>query len=201
MRRFLVFLTVFWSGFFVMAVELLSARLIAPHFGSSIYVWGAIITVFMLGLAAGYLLGGRWSLRRPDGRKLGVIVGLAALATIPSLLLADRVMDGLFAVIRDPRYGALLTAGLLYFAPTTLSGMVSPYAVRLLVVDNQHSGQQAGRLYCVATLGSALGTIATSFYFVLYWEVNQILWVLVAVSLALGAGGAMMKDARDETEI
>lgn len=184
-----------------MALELLSARLIAPHFGSSIYVWGAIITVFMLGLAAGYLLGGRLSLRRPDGCILGIIVGLAGITTIPSLLLADWVMDGLFAVIRDPRYGALLTAALLYFVPTTLSGMVSPYAVRLLVVDNLHSGQQAGKLYCVATLGSALGTIATSFYFVLYWEVNQILWALVALSMLVGATGAMKKGDRDGSKI
>ncbi len=47
-----------WSGFYVMLVELLSGRLIAPSFGSSIYVWGSVIFVFMLGLAIGYLLGG-----------------------------------------------------------------------------------------------------------------------------------------------
>ena len=39
-----------WSGFYVMLVELLSGRLIAPSFGSSIYVWGSVIFVFMLGL-------------------------------------------------------------------------------------------------------------------------------------------------------
>ena len=42
-----------------MAVELLGGRLLAPTFGSSIYVWGAIITVFMLALSLGYLAGGR----------------------------------------------------------------------------------------------------------------------------------------------
>ncbi len=46
-----------WSGFYVMLVELLSGRLIAPSFGSSIYVWGSVIFIFMLGLAIGYLLG------------------------------------------------------------------------------------------------------------------------------------------------
>ncbi len=29
-----------WSGFFVMGVELLGGRLLAPYFGSSIFVWG-----------------------------------------------------------------------------------------------------------------------------------------------------------------
>ena len=34
----------------------------------------------------------------------------------------------------------------------------------------------AGLLYFISTLGSALGTLGTSFYFVLWYEVNQILW-------------------------
>ena len=46
-----------WSGFFLMLVELLSGRLIAPFFGNSIYVWGSVIFVFMLGLAIGTVIG------------------------------------------------------------------------------------------------------------------------------------------------
>ena len=57
--KVIVFALAGWSGFFVMAVELLSGRILAPTFGNSIYVWGAVITVFMLALAVGYLLGGR----------------------------------------------------------------------------------------------------------------------------------------------
>ncbi len=178
-----------------MAVELLSARLIAPHFGNSIYVWGAIITVFMLGLAVGYLLGGWLSLTRPGLRKLAALLCLAAVATIPSVLGADRLMEALFAVIQDPRYGALAAAGGLFFVPTMLSGMVSPYAVRLLVDENRRSGQYAGRLYCAATIGSAAGTILTSFYWVLYWEVNQIFWVLIGLSCVIGGIGMTVKRA------
>ena len=55
-----------WSGFYVMLVELLSGRLIAPSFGSSIYVWGSVIFVFMLGLAIGYLFGGMFSRYSPS---------------------------------------------------------------------------------------------------------------------------------------
>ena len=49
----LAYLIAGWSGFLVMAVELLGGRLLAPTFGSSIYVWGAIITIFMLALSIG----------------------------------------------------------------------------------------------------------------------------------------------------
>ena len=186
MQRVLIFLIAAWSGFFVMAIELLSGRILAPDFGNSIYVWGGVITVFMLALSVGYLLGGRWSLRDPSLRRLALLLVLSAAATIPVILLGDAVLGGVFDRIDDPRYGSLLAATLLFFAPTAIAGMVSPYAVRLLVRDSRTSGHFAGLLYFFSTFGSAAGTILTSFYLVLYFEINQILTGLIGVSLVLG---------------
>ena len=45
----------------------------------------------------------------------------------------------------------------------------------------------AGLLYFVSTLGSALGTLLTSFYFVLWFEIDTIMWGSVAVLLLCGA--------------
>ena len=67
-RRALVYLLAFTGGFVIMSFELLGGRIQAPWFGSGIYVWGSIISVFMLSLAIGYLLGGRLSLRRASLR-------------------------------------------------------------------------------------------------------------------------------------
>ena len=69
--------------------------------------------------------------------------------------------------VPDPRFGSLLSAVALFFVPTFFSGMVSPYAVRLLVQDRNSSGRHAGQLYFVSTFGSAAGTLLTSFYLVL----------------------------------
>ena len=171
-----------WSGFFVMGIELLGGRLLAPYFGSSIYVWGAIITVFMLALSLGYLAGGRYSMHRPSLRRLALIVLLAAVTALPVLLTGDALLDKLAARVPDPRFGSLSAALALFFVPTLISGMVSPYAVRLLVVESHHAGERAGRLYFISTFGSAAGTLLTSFYFVLWFELNQILWGMLAVS-------------------
>lgn len=169
-----------------MAIELLSGRILAPNFGNSIYVWGGVITVFMLALSVGYLLGGRWSLYDPTLRRLALILMVGASTTIPVILLGDSVLDGVFDLIQDPRYGSLISATLLFFVPTTIAGMVSPYAVRLLVNESQRSGQLAGLLYFFSTFGSAVGTILTSFYLVLYFEIDQILAGLIGISLILG---------------
>ena len=69
--------------------------------------------------------------------------------------------------------------------PTIILGMISPYAVRLLVKATEESGRVAGTLYFVSTFGSALGTLGTSFYFVLWFELNTIVAMLAGVLLLL----------------
>src|SRR5262245_61026957 len=100
-----------------MAVELLGGRLMAPTFGSSIYVWGAIITVFMLALSLGYLAGGRYSLHTPSVRRLGVVLLVAAVAAVPILLIGDGLLDVISIHVTDPRFGSLLAATVLFFVP------------------------------------------------------------------------------------
>ena len=182
MGKFLIFLIAGWSGFFVMSLELLSGRILAPDFGSSIHVWGGIITVFMLSLAVGYLAGGNLSLREPSLRKLSLLLLAAAAATIPVVLLNEMVLEYISTLIPDPRYGSAVSSLVLFFLPTAICGMVSPYAVRLLVHDSKRSGKLTGVLFFVSTFGSAAGTILTSFYFVLLLDLHVILWMLIGIS-------------------
>ena len=177
----LVLTLAFTSGFIIMSIELLGGRILAPYFGSSIYVWGSIITVFMLSLAVGCLLGGKLSMNHPNLRQYGTFYGGAAIALLPTIFLGDQIMDAVFLRIEDPRYGSLVASGLLFFLPTAVLGMIAPYSVRLLVDHARNSGQIAGVLYFVSTLGSAFGTLATSFYLILWFEVNQILFTMVGV--------------------
>jgi MFS family permease len=182
----LVFLFVFVGGFSVMSLELLAGRVLAPYFGSSVHVWGSIIGVYMLALSVGYLLGGSLSTRRPRVDALGVLFLLSAACCLPLLLADEPLLEAVFERVEDPRYGSLAASMLLFFLPTVAMGTLSPYAVRLLVMHRGHSGQVAGRLYFVSTLGSALGVFLTSFYLVLLFEVRQI---VLGVVVALGAAG------------
>jgi hypothetical protein len=186
-----------WSGFYVMLVELLSGRLIAPSFGSSIYVWGSVIFVFMLGLSIGYLLGGIYSRYNPSVRRLCAILIAGALTTTPTLLFGTAFLDFMFETIADPRFGSLVTCIGLFLVPTVFAGMVSPYAIRIIVKDRESSGHDAGYLYFISTLGSSFGTLVTAFYLVLLFEVNTILMVAIGVSVILGGLGALLNPGRE----
>ena len=191
MRTPVIFLLAFTGGFTIMSIELLGGRILAPFFGSSIYVWGSIITVFMASLSLGYLWGGRWSLNHPSLRRFSTLFIAAAIVLYPLGLASEGIMEFVFARIEDPRFGSLSAAILLFTVPTVILGMISPYSVSLLVRTREESGRIAGLLYFVSTLGSALGTLATSFYFVLWFEVDTIVSSLAGTLLLMGVAGVV----------
>jgi MFS family permease len=179
-----------------MGIELLGGRILAPFFGSSVHIWGSIITVFMLSLSLGYLFGGKLSTRSASLSTYGTIFLFAAIALLPIALSSQWLMEAIFLTIEDTRYGSLLASMALFFIPTVILGMLSPYSVRLLVTNSNESGQVAGKLYFISTLGSALGTITTSFYLVLWFDVNIIIFGFTTILACLGLLAILLGKSR-----
>src|SRR5690606_34028648 len=86
----------FSSGFIIMSIELLGGRILAPYFGSSVYVWGSIITVFMLALSIGYLLGGKLSLHDPSLKRHSLFFIGAAVSLLPLIFWSEELMEAVF---------------------------------------------------------------------------------------------------------
>ena len=185
-HNYFIYLLAFTSGFSIMGIELLGGRILAPYFGSTVHVWGSIITVFMLALSLGYLFGGRLSLHKPSLKRYGAIFVFAGLCLLPLAYFSTPILELVFDNIEDSRYGSLLASMGLFFIPSIILVMISPYSVRLLVTNEAESGQVARVLYFISTLGSALGTLATSFYFVLWFNVDTIILSYCFVLLLLG---------------
>ena len=54
----LLFILAFVEGGAVMCVELCSAKILTPFFGTSTYVWAAVLGTTLTALMSGYYLGG-----------------------------------------------------------------------------------------------------------------------------------------------
>jgi len=143
----------------------------------------------MLGLSIGYLLGGIYSQHNPSVVRLCGILAAGALTTLPTVFFGTQILDFMFYAVTDPRFGSLATCVALFLVPTIFAGMVSPYAIRIIVKNKESSGHDAGYLYFISTLGSSAGTQLTAFYLVLMFEENTILLVAISISLMLGAVG------------
>lgn len=69
-NKYYLYLTEFFAGVSVMAVELGASRLLAPYFSSSQIVWTIIIGTIMIAMALGNLWGGRTADKDPNTDRL-----------------------------------------------------------------------------------------------------------------------------------
>jgi spermidine synthase len=172
-------------GGVLMALEILSSRVLAPYFGNSVYVWGSIISVFLAALSLGYLWGGRLADRQPSMAALGRMIALAAGCQAVLLLWGPRLAAALAELTGGTPAGTLLAASVLFGPVSVLLATVSPWAVRLAARDLGHVGNTAGRLFALSTVGSLAGTLACTFLLIPFLELRQILGLLMAVTAAM----------------
>jgi spermidine synthase len=171
------------SGACLMALEMAGVRLLDPHFGSTIYVWGSIIGIFLTALSVGYWLGGRLADRRPALATLGGVLLAAALCTFVIPPLAGPLCQALASSQGlDPRLRALLSSVALFALPCALMGMVSPFAIRLATRSVSGVGSVAGMLYAISTVGSIIGTFLVSFVLT-EWIGSR--WIVYGVGIVL----------------
>ena len=181
---------VFSAGSATLAAEIAAARLLAPYFGSSTFIWANTIAVVLLALALGSWAGGRLSELRPVETSLrkAVVVACVLLALVP--FVAEpllRLAGDAFRSIDAGGFIASLVAILLLCAvPLTLLGAVTPWAIRLATRDVATAGASTGRIYALSTVGGLLGLFAATL--LLVPEIGtQRTFVLCAALLALVA--------------
>ncbi len=182
-----------------LGIEFAASRLLGGVFGTSNLVWAAIIGLILIYLTAGYFLGGKWADRNPDPQLFYKILlwgafsaGVVPFVARPVLIAAADAFDQLQVGVLLGAFSAVLV---LLIIPITLLGMVSPFAIRLVLKGPEDAGRTAGGIYAISTLGSFIGTftpdlilipwLGTRLTFVVF---SVILGVVSLIGLKLSAG-------------
>ncbi len=164
-----LYLTEFFAGMSVMAVELGASRLLAPYFSSSQIVWTIIIGTIMIAMALGSIYGGRMADRDPNPDRLyrRILIAAVWIALIP--VLGKYLIVGISAVlIFSINTGFLVLSAfaacmLLFVFPLFLLGTVTPSLVKYTVGSLDDSGRIVGTLSAANTIGSIIGTFIPTF--------------------------------------
>lgn len=181
MIKFVVFI----CGAIVMSFEILGSRVLAPNFGSSVFVWGSLISVFLAGLSAGYYLGGRLADINPSSRRLSLILIIPGLLLLTFPLYSVPISDWIFMKDLGVRTSPLMASAVLFLVPSVFLGIVSPYTAKLMICSMHTSGKTIGTLYALSTFGSIIGTLTTSFYLITLAGVNALIMGQGALLVAL----------------
>lgn len=168
-NKIYLYLTEFFSGMSLMAVELGASRLLAPYFSSSQIVWTIIIGTIMIAMALGNLYGGRSADKNPNPDRLygRIIIASIWIGLIP--VAGKYIVIGISAVMIFTVSNAFLVWAafaacmIIFVFPLFLLGTVTPCLVKYTVDDLGDSGKIVGKLNASNTIGSIIGTFVPTF--------------------------------------
>lgn len=198
-----LYLTEFFSGMSVMAVELGASRLLAPYFSSSQIVWTIIIGTIMIAMALGNIFGGKSADKNPDPDKLygRILVAGVWIAAIPFVgKFAVMGISALLVVTVNTNFliwAAFITCMAVFVFPLFLLGTVTPSLVKYTIDSLDDSGKTVGMLNASNTIGSIIGTfvptfisiptVGTAVTFLIFSGILLILGITYFISLKKGA--------------
>lgn len=167
--KLFLYLTEFFAGMSVMAVELGASRLLAPYFSSSQIVWTIIIGTIMIAMALGNVYGGRSADKNPDPDKLyrRILIAAVWIAAIPAV--GKYIIMGISALLiftvstNFLIWAAFAACMVIFVFPLFLLGTVTPSLAKYSVDSLEDSGRVVGTLGAFNTIGSIIGTFVPTF--------------------------------------
>lgn len=187
MKKYNLELIVFICGAVVMILEIAGSRIMAPHLGTSLFVWTSLIGVILGSLSLGYSLGGKLADRKADFKTLSLIIFLSALSIALIAISKEWLLQIITTNIKNVRIGSIIAATILFAPSGILMGMISPYAVKLKLENLQKSGRTIGNLYAISTIGSIAGTFLAGFFLLTYLGNTKLLIILSATLMLTSA--------------
>jgi len=164
--KMLIYLITFLGGGVFLGLEIIASRVLAPYFGNSIYVWGSLISVFLLALSIGYYCGGLLSDKLPSFKILALLILGASVFVLIIPLIYIPVSIIIVNWDLELRISALIACMAFFMIPSVLNGMITPYIIKLNATKLKTIGQTVGNIYAVSTIGSVTGALLTSFYLI-----------------------------------
>jgi MFS family permease len=172
-------------GAVVMSLEILSSNLMSPYFGGSIYIWGSIISSFMVHFSVGYVMGGWLSRRLPRISVLAIFLVVCALWVLMIPFIYNPVCEFISERIVDVRLGSLIAMNVVFLVPVSIMAMVSPYIIGITTVCPKARALTAGMVLFISTVGSFAGTNITAFYLISLFPVSRIIMGLGVICLVV----------------
>ena len=191
-NKYFLYLTEFFAGMSVMAVELGASRLLAPYFSSSQIVWTIIIGTIMIAMALGNVWGGRSADKNPNPdrlyrRLLFAAVWIACIPLVGTYVIAGiSVVLAVFVKQRFLVWAAFAACMCLFVFPLLLLGTVTLSLAKYTMDNLEDNGRTVGTLNALNTIGSIIGTFTPTFLTIPTVGTSVTFLIFAGILLALG---------------
>ena len=177
--------TAFLTSAALLVLELVSARIIAPYVGVSLYTWTTIIGVILAGLSIGNGLGGYWADKGYGEKFAGLIILASGVFSWLSLYLIYPV-----AQVVQPSSLNVLTSSFIYVAslflmPSIALGVITPLLTTIAARQSKNAGKIIGSMHAVAALGGIAGVFLTGYYLIQQFGSRQVIFSVAVMLMVL----------------
>jgi MFS family permease len=184
------------EGGALMAVELIGAKLVTPFYGNSIYVWASALGFTLLGLMAGYFLGGWLSMRYPRRTLLYTVVLISGVIVALMPFTANFIIS--LTSSMGFKVAIMLSELVILLPPVMLFGVVSPMIIRLISERVEEVGNSAGKIYAISTGGGILLNFLMGLYLLPFAGVRMSAWI--TAGLLITFSGYFLLQKSPETQ-
>lgn len=198
LKRNFLFFIVFITGAAILIIEVTAIRILAPYFGNTLFTISSIIGIVLGGLGLGYYLGGVFADKYP---KFSVFFFLIFIAGIFSLLIQVFSKTALptLGTTLDMKIGPPIASLILFFIPSLILGMISPFAIKLKTLELKEIGKVTGKVFFWSTLGSIIGSFLAGFFLIPHFGISKIIISTALMLIIIGvSGGWFFKDEKYE---
>jgi hypothetical protein len=182
----LVLLAVFAQGFLSMGFQLVASRLLAPAFGTTLFVWAFIISTFLAAFSFGALVGGLAS--RLPAHRIGAAICTIGLIGTGGFIFTAELGHSVIVKLDSMTANMALSLGgsclVLFLVPTATMSCMLPITIEALTVRGMRGGLSSGVIYAVSTLGNIAGVMTTAFLLIPFFPTSRILvfWSVAAAA-------------------
>jgi predicted membrane-bound spermidine synthase len=177
----LVFIVSFLEGAALMAAELLSAKIMAPYFGTSLTVWTSVFVCTLSALALGYFAGAKLSTINNPEKILFRILMTSSILFFLMYPLSKFIMN---ATLNMNLASGSLISTLFFLFPLLFSfGIVSPLIIKIITDKKNISGEKASIIYTISTLGGIIATLLFGLNFIPYFGIKVSIYIASSLIL------------------
>ena len=134
-----------------MAIEVMSAKLITPFFGMSLYVWASVLSITLLSLTIGYYLGGIKSKNTNFNKYMNFLFITVSVYTILLPYISNFLLS--FFIYLPLEVGIIISAISILTLPLILLGSSTPMIINHLTTDEDSAGLNTGNVFSISTFG------------------------------------------------
>lgn len=170
---FFIHLVIFLSGFTFLIYEVVWNRMLSLLLGTTVSASTIVLVSFMAGLSLGAYFWGKYALINKNTRQVlsFFLFNIGILSLLNYFLIKYRLpslygyLSGNGLSVTGIEIIMFSLTSLLLMVSTFFMGGILPVVSKIIIQSKDQISTGLGRIYAIETLGSALGGLATGFFF------------------------------------